>query len=619
MHSGVSLIWMLMLLLAVAGCGSQSPTTSRAQSQGGVGGGNSSAQGFDSPDAALDAYGKAMVDGDGVAYRKLAAKDAKAIQGLDVLVQFEKGKSPAEAAKINLQALAPNQGFGNAVGKRFPAEVNGDNAVIVQVFERPIALKTEIHFRKFKFSKSSGKWYLVGSEFGEASTLPEKYAWNKVEEIKVVDSSALTPIPIIPSAESVDHDQKNKRGNNSPGSVDPRPITTSRPQFDLFNGEDLSGWNYFPTKDSKHRSNKSWFADKERKVLFSVGGDRNELSTVDSFRDFNLELQWRWRPGSEVTPNGSGVVVRADNRGEKASDPIGLEIELRPNEEKEIGLGNGTFIAYNVTIQNDRGTADGVKNRILGWRRQPGPIVDGQWNDLRISCIEDRVTVTLNGVDVNEGWKLSAREGKIVLRNQNSGVEFRNIRLTEDNRPRPDEGAKQKPDSPLNPPKAASYRPHPKDHSEFRDLAVESHDCRVFFPDKPEFTEQNVKIAEGNVHVANFQGKTPRASYAFEIYTYPEAFVTKMGAEALLKQTRDNLVDAPTGRLISSKSITYRDLAAQEFVYEHPDTTGSGTGHCRIVMRGNRVYVMEVDGFKVPPAEITVFHDSLAPFALEKE
>lgn len=160
------------------------------------------------------------------------------------------------------------------------------------------------------------------------------------------------------------------------------------------------------------------------------------------------------------------------------------------------------------------------------------------------------------------------------------------------------------------------YRTPPQDHPEFRDLAVRSHDCRVFFPGKPSFTEKNVKIAEGNVHVATFQGKTPRAAYLFEIYTYPKAFADKAGATALLRQTRDNLVDSPRGRLSSSEPLTYEGSPALDFVYVHPDTTGAGKGHCRIVMRENRVYLLEVDGVQIPPAEIKVFHESLAPYAL---
>lgn len=616
----------LLYMLFFVGCGSNGGEHQQAGEANN--GGPQESDGFDTPDQALDAYGKSLVDGDSEAYRRVAAKDSKAIRGLDAIIQMETGKTPEEAAKINLQSLAPMQGFGDVPSKRFPAEITGDDATIVQVFERSIALQKVVHFRKFRFRKSGSKWHLVGSEFGEASELPDKYAWN-AESAELTDSAQQRP----------DQSDRHDAGTDSPtdppdgepvapSDTGPRPNVATVRERELFNGTDLSGWTYIPLKNSRHRTNQSWFVDKERKVLFSVGKDGNDISTTDSFRDFDLRLQWRWRPGSEVSPNGSGVVVRVDGLTARGTDPKGLEIDLRPDQDEKIGLGNGTFIAYNVSLENHRGTTNGVVDRILGWRRQPGPIVDGQWNDLQISCIEDRVTVTLNGEVVNEGWNLSAREGKITLRNQKSGIEFRNFTLTEirpqaNSRTNRDLGSpagtateKRDAGSSKETVKAAAYRPPPKDHPEFRDLAVGSHDCRIFFPGNPAFTEEVVKIPEGNVHVANFQGRTRRASYLFEIYTYPKPFVAETGTTALLDQTRDNLVDAPTGRLISGKSHTYQDSPALDFIYEHPETTGAGKGYCRLVMRGNRIYILEVDGVNVPPEEVAVFHDSLAPFAL---
>jgi hypothetical protein len=51
------------------------------------------------------------------------------------------------------------------------------------------------------------------------------------------------------------------------------------------------------------------------------------------------------------------------------------------------------------------------------------------WNTCEITCQGDRISVTMNGVLVNEASGVPQRAGKICLRSQNSDVEFRNIRI----------------------------------------------------------------------------------------------------------------------------------------------------------------------------------------------
>ncbi|MCL4202011.1 MAG: formylglycine-generating enzyme family protein [Pirellulaceae bacterium] len=231
--------------------------------------------------------------------------------------------------------------------------------------------------------------------------------------------------------EFVEKDAADIVSSMRPRRAPPRPGFGATREVELFNGEDLSGWTFVPLKYTKNRTNPSWFVDKERRVLFSTGEDWSDLATVALYQDFDLNLQWRWRPNSEVSPNGSGVVVRAERLDAGEPNLDGLEIDLRPGKDLENAVGTGAFVAYRVSFRNHRAATDGVANRVLGWLREPAHVVGHEWNDLRISCHEDRVTVTLNGVVVNEGHGLSAREGKITLRSQNSGIEFRNIRLTE--------------------------------------------------------------------------------------------------------------------------------------------------------------------------------------------
>jgi hypothetical protein len=166
---------------------------------------------------------------------------------------------------------------------------------------------------------------------------------------------------------------------------------------------------------------------------------------------------------------------------------------------------------------------------------------------------------------------------------------------------------------------SVKHRVPPKGFPQLRDLAIKSHDCRVFFPATPKFNEDIAKIPAGDVHVATFEGQSNGSSYVLEIYTYPKAFVDKMGAEKLLDQTRATLVDAPRGKLLSTKRLEYQGLKALDFVYQNPNTTLGGNGYCRVVVKGNRVWLLEIDSKNVTQQEVAAFHNSLVPYELPND
>jgi hypothetical protein len=200
-------------------------------------------------------------------------------------------------------------------------------------------------------------------------------------------------------------------------------------EVDLFNGRDLEGWSVVYVSYSKSRKNTSWHADSARRVLASKGHDWNDLRTDRTFKNFTLTLEWRFTPGGFVSPNGSGVIVRSNGLGPKDNDPQGIEIDLRPNKNEQNRTGTGCFITYGTTLRNHTGIADGAPNRHLGWLREPEVKPDNQWNTCEITCKDDRITVKMNEVLVNEAWGAEVVAGGICLRNQNTAVEFRNIRL----------------------------------------------------------------------------------------------------------------------------------------------------------------------------------------------
>jgi hypothetical protein len=139
--------------------------------------------GFDTPDAALDAYVKALREGDVAAYKAYLVKDANALDGFETLVSADtKDQSPAgkEAAGKNLLKFLYENRWQPGKHKRFPAEISGDKATIVSIWEYQGVAGEPDRFDKHEFSKINGRWFQTSESWGMAKNLDQnKYAWDK--------------------------------------------------------------------------------------------------------------------------------------------------------------------------------------------------------------------------------------------------------------------------------------------------------------------------------------------------------------------------------------------------------------------------------------------------------
>jgi hypothetical protein len=191
----------------------------------------------------------------------------------------------------------------------------------------------------------------------------------------------------------------------------------------------MTGVNY-----TKNTATNVWSVDPSRKVLKASSGDFQDLKTNRKFRNFEIQLSWRFPPKSTISPNGSGIIVRSNGLDKKGYNPQGIELDFRPIESEKItnkNISTGSFIVYDTTLVNKHGFADGVINRHLGVLKDPISLAEGIWNTCRITCINDKIYVHLNGALTNEAWGADITYGNIYLRSQNTSVEFQDIRITD--------------------------------------------------------------------------------------------------------------------------------------------------------------------------------------------
>jgi hypothetical protein len=183
----------------------------------------------------------------------------------------------------------------------------------------------------------------------------------------------------------------------------------------LFNGADLSGWEYFLEEDGA-RMEDVWSVDEG--ILVCKGEPRGHLHTAQDYESFKLVVEWRW-PGE---PGNSGVLMRIT--GEPAMLPNCVEAQLRSGSAGDMYGFNGFRIGGDPARLSERSIGWSL-TRIEGNEKEPG-----EWNRYEITAEGERITVILNGKLVNEATGCDVRPGRIGLQSEGGVIHFRTVTLT---------------------------------------------------------------------------------------------------------------------------------------------------------------------------------------------
>ncbi len=191
----------------------------------------------------------------------------------------------------------------------------------------------------------------------------------------------------------------------------------------LFNGKDLAGWTFEVAKgeDKPLPVEQVWMV--QQGLLISTGACNGFLKHEGDFENYVLTLEWRSMRlnGNGVAVSGSGSVFvhTADEEG-SFGYPKSVEIALfkepgsvffrdvEPFSEKEWAFRAPDF-------------ADDVEKEM------------GEWNQLKLICAGNRLTVFVNGTPVSQFDGLTRTKGSIALQSQRGFFPapsfYRNIRV----------------------------------------------------------------------------------------------------------------------------------------------------------------------------------------------
>ena len=192
----------------------------------------------------------------------------------------------------------------------------------------------------------------------------------------------------------------------------PEPVTLK-----LFNERNLDGLQIY-LEDASIDPAKTWRV--EDGILRCSGTPRGFIRTRLPYADYKLHVEWRW-------PNGkgnSGVLLHMVNRYDIW--PKGFEAQLLTGRAGDLTSYWDARGKEEIVSRNPRGFTTGRLARPGNDAEKPL----GEWNSFDIVCAGDTITLTVNGVQVNNMTGVIPSAGMVGLQSEGSAIDFRNITLT---------------------------------------------------------------------------------------------------------------------------------------------------------------------------------------------
>lgn len=196
----------------------------------------------------------------------------------------------------------------------------------------------------------------------------------------------------------------------------------------LFNGKDLTGWHAdVPEMDTSKTATSPFIV--RNGMLVSLGTPGGHLITDSSFHDYQLNIRYRFAG----KPGNCGVLVHASTpRALYQMFPKSVEVQMMHEN-----AGDFWCIVEDIEVpdmekrrgpKENWGITEGKERRIINLTDgSEKPL--GEWNDMKIECKGDSITVWVNGVLVNQGTNCTASKGQIAIQAEGSEVEFSKIEL----------------------------------------------------------------------------------------------------------------------------------------------------------------------------------------------
>ena len=185
----------------------------------------------------------------------------------------------------------------------------------------------------------------------------------------------------------------------------------------LFNGSDLSGWNFVIEGNTTPANEVFYVRDG---ILTISGKPFGYMYTQNKYTDFHLLVEWRWPQGKE---SNSGIFLLIEDPLNPF--PKGVECQLQAGNAGDFVLLAGSDLQEYKSEPNTPRPKFPVIKKTNKSSEKPA----GKWNTANIYCVNGIVTVYINGVYQNKGTS-KVKEGYIGLQSEGDKIQFRTVTLT---------------------------------------------------------------------------------------------------------------------------------------------------------------------------------------------
>ncbi len=186
----------------------------------------------------------------------------------------------------------------------------------------------------------------------------------------------------------------------------------------LFNGKDLSNWNFVVDKNSVPAEEVYSAGDGVIKIK---GMPFGYMYTKEKYSNYKLHVEWRWPNGTDGANSGIFLLIEDP----KNPFPNGIECQLALGKAGDFVLLGGSDLAEFVQKPGTQRPAFPVVDRKVKDSEKPG----GEWNEANIFVKDGTITVYINGIYQNVGTN-KVKEGFIGLQSEGKEIEFRNVTVT---------------------------------------------------------------------------------------------------------------------------------------------------------------------------------------------
>ena len=192
------------------------------------------------------------------------------------------------------------------------------------------------------------------------------------------------------------------------------PGCGSQPAEAIFNGQDLSNWNFVVEGDALPAEE---VYRVENGIIRVMGEPLGYMYTKKKYRDYTLELEYRW--ADEESNSGVFVLI------EEPLNPFpnGIECQLAAGKA-------GDFVLLGGSDLNEYTLPEGATERpafpVIGKQQPSSEKPVGEWNKVRVTVKEGVITTYINDVLQNRATN-RVKEGHIGLQSEGKEIQFRNL------------------------------------------------------------------------------------------------------------------------------------------------------------------------------------------------